>query len=108
MDNHAIERKLDLMTNQSIATTNDTIEDNQTLTIAAELDSDAGWLPQHVSLSKSLEMRAGFYQTLLTYIRQITPADINIEISRSFKAELASVLDGFARVLRGDLPVPES
>jgi hypothetical protein len=96
------------MTNPSIVTTNDTAEDSQALPIASEVASDAGWLPQQVSLAKSLEMRAGFYQTLLNYMRQIAPSDINIEISRSFKAELASVLDGFVRVLRGDLQVVDS
>lgn len=96
------------MTNSSVVTTNDTAEDKQTLAIASEVDSDAGWLPQQLSLSRSLEMRAGFYQTLLNYIRQMTPSDINIEISRSFKAELASVLDGFVRVLRGDLQVVDA
>lgn len=63
---------------------------------------------QQMPLSRSVEMRAAFYQTLLTYIKQITKSEINIEASRSFKTELSSVLEGFARVLRSDCSVPIS
>lgn len=69
--------------------------------VKKESDLTTEIIYQQLSLSRSLEMRAGFYQTLLTYIKQITPNEINLEVSKSFKSELASVLEGFVRVLRG-------
>jgi hypothetical protein len=70
--------------------------------IVKESDLTTEIIYQQLSLSRSLEMRAGLYQTLLTYIKQISPSEINLEVSKSFKSELASVLEGFVRVLRGD------
>lgn len=51
-------------------------------------------------LSLSVEMRLSFYQNLLAYIKEV--AGNEITISNSFKSELASVLEGFARVLRDE------
>lgn len=66
----------------------------------------ADGLYQQLPLSRSVEMRAAFYQTLLAYIKQITKTDSGVDVSRSFKAELAAVLEGFARVLRSDSGIP--
>lgn len=54
-------------------------------------------------LSRSLEMRASFYQTFLSYIQQFTRPELNIEVSRAFKAELASLFESFAKVLRNEV-----
>ena len=53
-------------------------------------------------LSRSLEMRASFYQTLLSYVQQFTKPEINQEVSRAFKTELASLFESFGRVLRDE------
>ncbi|MBX9772690.1 MAG: hypothetical protein K2X29_15030 [Candidatus Obscuribacterales bacterium] len=53
-------------------------------------------------LSRSLEMRASFYQTFLSYIQQFTRPELNVEVSRAFKAELASLFESFAKVLRNE------
>lgn len=54
-------------------------------------------------LSRSLEIRASFYQTFLSYIQQFTRPELNIEVSRAFKAELASLFESFAKVLRNEV-----
>jgi hypothetical protein len=55
---------------------------------------------ESLPLSLSVEMRVSFYQNLLAYIKEV--AGNEITISKSFKSELASMLEGFARVLRDE------
>lgn len=55
---------------------------------------------EKLPLSLSVEMRVSFYQNLLAYIKEV--AGNEITISKSFKSELASVLEGFAGVLRDE------
>lgn len=65
------------------------------------MDEDAS--SANARLSRSLEIRASFYQTFLSYIQQFTRPELNIEVSRAFKAELASLFESFAKVLRHEV-----
>jgi len=65
----------------------------------AEQRANRPW--QQLPIVRSLEMRAGFYQALLGYIKDVNDAHTDAAVLRSFKEELASILESFARVLRG-------
>lgn len=68
-----------------------------------EVSEDSNFNAANSRLSRSLEIRASFYQTFLSYIQQFTRPELNIEVSRAFKAELASLFESFAKVLRNEV-----
>jgi|GEM_PF-6408172 len=80
-----------------------TAEEQESISNTATEDESANYNAANARLSRSLEIRASFYQTFLSYIQQFTRPELNIEVSRAFKAELASLFESFAKVLRNEV-----
>lgn len=77
-------------------------DEHETLS-QTQVADDTNYNAANARLSRSLEIRASFYQTFLSYIQQFTRPELNIEVSRAFKAELASLFESFAKVLRNEV-----